>query len=99
VPVYRLRLEKIIWKVGDGETVKADVIKQRSYKNQAPRPNLFFRSLYSRDFSKVKRLRGEDHTGQLAPTSASSGKTCSAKGKSAPCSVRRRWNWVSTSAA
>jgi hypothetical protein len=66
VPVYRLRLEKIVWKLGDGETVKADVIKQRSYKNQAPRPNLFFRSLYSRDFAKVKRLRGEDHTGQLS---------------------------------
>ncbi|MCW5886722.1 MAG: DEAD/DEAH box helicase [Anaerolineales bacterium] len=66
VPVYRLRLEKIVWKVGDGETVKADVIKQRSYKNQAPRPNIFFRNLYSRDFSKVKRLRGDDHTGQLS---------------------------------
>lgn len=66
VPVYRLRLEKIMWRLGDGETVKADVIKQRSYKDQAPRPNLFFRSLYSRDFSKVKRLRGEDHTGQLS---------------------------------
>lgn len=66
VPVYRLRLEKILWKLGDGETVKADVIKQRSYKDQAPRPNLFFHSLYSRDFSKVKRLRGEDHTGQLS---------------------------------
>jgi superfamily II DNA or RNA helicase len=65
VPIYRLRLDKIVWKLGDGKTVKADVIKQRSYKDQAPRPNLFFQSLYSRDFSKVKRLRGEDHTGQL----------------------------------
>jgi len=65
VPIYRLRLEKIIWKSGDGETVKADVIKQRSYKDQAPRPNEFFRTLYQRDFAKMKRLRGEDHTGQL----------------------------------
>jgi len=65
VPVYRLRLEKIIWKPGDGRTVKADVIKQRSYKEQAPRPNMFFQALYMRDFAKVKRLRGEDHTGQL----------------------------------
>jgi len=65
VSVYRLRLEKIIWKLGDGKTVKADVIKQRSYKDQAPQPNLFFQSLYGRDFSKVKRLRGDDHTGQL----------------------------------
>lgn len=66
VAVYRLRLDKIVWQLGDGESVKADVIKQRSYKDQAPRPNLFFQSLYSRDFSMVKRLRGEDHTGQLS---------------------------------
>ncbi|MGH9849547.1 MAG: DEAD/DEAH box helicase [Blastocatellia bacterium] len=65
IPVYRLRLEKIIWKPGDGKSVKADVIKQRSYKEQAPRPNEFFRALYQRDFATVKRLRGEDHTGQL----------------------------------
>jgi hypothetical protein len=38
VPVYRLRLKKFIWKLGDGKTVKADVIKQRSYKDQAPDP-------------------------------------------------------------
>lgn len=65
VPIYRLRLEKIIWKLGDG-TVKADLIKQRTYKDQAPRPNEFFQALYQRDFAKVKRLRGEDHTGQLS---------------------------------
>ncbi len=65
VPIYRLRLEKIIWKRGDG-TVKADLIKQRTYKDQAPKPNEFFRGLYQRDFAKAKRLRGEDHTGQLS---------------------------------
>lgn len=65
VPIYRLRVEKIIWKLGDGHTVKADVIKQRSYKNQTPKPNEFFQTLYQRDFAAMKRLRGEDHTGQL----------------------------------
>ena len=65
VPVYRLKIEKIIWRLGDGDTVKADLIKRRSYKDQAPRPNEFFREMYRRDFSKSKRLRGEDHTGQL----------------------------------
>ena len=65
IAVYRLRLEKVVWQLGDGKTVKADVIKQRSYKNRAPRPNAFFQALYRRDFAKVKRLRGEDHTGQL----------------------------------
>lgn len=65
IPVFRLRLDKIVWKKGDGLTVKADAIKQRSYKDLAPRPNEFFQKLYKRDFSRMKRLRGEDHTGQL----------------------------------
>jgi len=63
--VYRLRIDKVIWKLGDGETVKADVIKRRAYKAQNPRPNEFFREMYRRDFAPGKRLRAEDHTGQL----------------------------------
>ncbi|MGY6217092.1 DEAD/DEAH box helicase [Methylolobus aquaticus] len=65
VPIYRLKIEKIIWTLGNGKIVKPDVIKRRSYKNQVPRPNAFFREMYRRDFSKTKRLRSEDHTGQL----------------------------------
>lgn len=65
VPVFRLRVEKLLWRLGDGTAVKADVIKRRSYKDQKPKPNEFFRELYRRDFSKAKRLRAEDHTGQL----------------------------------
>ena len=65
VKIYRLRLESVIWKAGDGATVKADVIKRRSYKDQTPKPNGFFQTLYRRDFSTMKRFRGEDHTGQL----------------------------------
>ena len=65
VPIYRLKIEKIIWKLGDGETVKPDFIKRRTYKGQIIRPNAFFHEMYQRDFSVGKRLRGEDHTGQL----------------------------------
>lgn len=65
VPVFRLRIEKLVWRLGDGETVKADVIKRRSYKDQRPKPNVFFRDIYRRDFSQAKRLRAEDHTGAL----------------------------------
>ncbi|RTY33709.1 DEAD/DEAH box helicase [Chlorobium phaeovibrioides] len=65
VLIYRLRLEKVIWSSGDDATVKADIIKRRSYKQQTPKPNLFFQNLYQRDFSTMKRLRSEDHTGQL----------------------------------
>ena len=65
ITLYRLRIEKIIWRPGDLESVKADLIKRRSYKAQAPKPNLFFQDLYRRDFTAAKRLRAEDHTGQL----------------------------------
>ena len=65
VPTYRLRVDKIIWRLGNGETVKRDVIKRRAYKDLDPKPNIFFREMYRRDFSKSKRLRAEDHTGQL----------------------------------
>ena len=65
VPIFRLKVDKIVWQLGDGETVKSDVIKRRSYKTQQPQPNRFFRDMYRRDFSQVKQLRADDHTGQL----------------------------------
>ena len=68
VPVFRLRLRKILWKLGGGDTVKRDPIKRRSYKNGSKSPNLFFRELYRRDYSKSKPLVAEDHTGQLGVT-------------------------------
>lgn len=65
IRIYRLKIEKIVWKQGDGATVKAEVIKRRSYRQQTERPNEFFREMYRRDFAAAKRLRAEDHTGQL----------------------------------
>lgn len=65
VPVFRLRIEKLLWKLGDGKRVRPDVIKRRSYKDQQPKPNEFFRDMYRRDFSQAKRLRAENHTGAL----------------------------------
>ena len=65
IPVFRLRIEKIQWKLGDGKSVKPDPIKQRSYKEQTPKPNTFFSEVYTRDFANSKRLTAEDHTGQL----------------------------------
>jgi len=65
VPVFRLRIDRILWRLGDGQTVKPDPIKRRAYKGQAPRPNEFFRDMYSRDSALSKRLRAEDHTGHV----------------------------------
>jgi superfamily II DNA/RNA helicase len=65
IPVFRLKIDRLVWTLGDGETVKTDVIKRRSYKNAALPPNVFFRDMYRRDFVTAKRLRAADHTGQL----------------------------------
>ncbi len=65
VPVYRLRIDKILWKPGDGETVRPDPIKRRSCKDQKPTPNTFFQEMYNLDLSNGKRLVAADHTGQL----------------------------------
>ena len=64
ITVFRLRIDKILWCLGDGETVKFDPIKRRAYKQHNPRPNEFFRDMY-RDFAPAKRLRAEDHTGYV----------------------------------
>ena len=65
VPVFRLRIDKIQWKLGDGQTVRVDPIKRRAYKDRALAPNTFFQALYRRDFADTKRLAAADHTGQL----------------------------------
>ena len=66
IPVYRLRINKILWKLGKGETVKPDRLNQRAYKDgEAPSPNGFFREVYRHDFSGGKQLVAADHTGQL----------------------------------
>lgn len=66
VPVFRLRIDKILWKRGDGETVKPDSIKRRSYKDLTQAPNVFFRDIYRHDFSGSKPLTAADHSGQLS---------------------------------
>ncbi len=66
VKIYRLKIEKIVWVLGDGQTIKTDTVKRRSYKDQLAKPNEFFRDMYCQNFPQGNRLRGEDHTGQLS---------------------------------
>ncbi len=63
--LYQLRLTEVIWKPGDGNTVRADAVKLRSYKALTLRPNPFFQEVYRRDYGAGKLLIAADHTGQL----------------------------------
>ncbi|MDM8542036.1 virulence promoting factor [Desulfococcaceae bacterium HSG9] len=64
-PLYQLRVDQIIWKLGDGKRVKQDFVKIRSYKNYEQKPNTFYQKFYKTDFSCQKKLIGKEHTGQL----------------------------------
>lgn len=66
VAVYRLKIDHILWKMGDGTTVKTDVIKRRSFKDSTAKPNEFFAAMYRQEFANTKRLIAADHTGQLS---------------------------------
>jgi len=63
--LYQLRIEQIIWKLGDGKTVIPDAVKIRSYKSYQQNPNTFYQKLYQTDFRNRKKLIGREHTGQL----------------------------------
>ena len=65
VTVYQLKLDRILWRAGDQQTVRRDEVKLRSYRDCDEKPNHFFQSLYLTDFSALKNLVGADHTGQL----------------------------------
>jgi hypothetical protein len=65
IPTYRLKVDRILWTSGDGTTVKHDVIKGRSFRDQPRQPNQFFAEMYRNGLPKGKQLRAEDHTGQL----------------------------------
>ena len=66
VPVYRLKVDRILWKLGDGEQVKTDLIKRRSFRQSNEQPNVFFAAMYTHEFANTKRLTAADHTGQLS---------------------------------
>ena len=63
--IYQLRIDQILWKIGDGATVKPDYVKIRSYAAYENRPNSFYQKLYKMDFLNKKKLIGKEHTGQL----------------------------------
>ena len=65
ISLYQLRIDQLIWKKGDGKTVKPDYVKIRSYKSYEQHPNTFYQTLYKTDFTNKKKLIAKEHTGQL----------------------------------
>jgi len=62
---YRLRLDKVLWKLGDGEQVQVDEVRQYRYKEQASLPNRFFQRLYREGLPAGQGVVGREHTAQI----------------------------------
>lgn len=63
---YRLRLDHVVWQLGDGKSIRPDEVRVSSYKTTRLEPNAFFKDFYRQDFKSFgKTLLGREHTGQL----------------------------------
>ncbi|MBN8215725.1 MAG: DEAD/DEAH box helicase [Spirochaetes bacterium] len=62
---YRLKLDTILWREGDGKAIKWDEVRRYTYKDLEDRPNLYFQTIYKEGFGAVSRYLAEDHTAQV----------------------------------
>jgi superfamily II DNA/RNA helicase len=62
---YALNLYTLSWQLGDEQTVRADVVRQHSFRKRILKPNRYFQRLYKTPFSSHKVYHAADHTGQL----------------------------------
>lgn len=62
---YRLRLDKVLWKLGNGEKVLVDEVRQYRYKGNAVEPNRFFQRLYRDGLPAGHGVVGREHTAQI----------------------------------
>ncbi|RKS25634.1 ATP-dependent helicase YprA (DUF1998 family) [Flavobacterium endophyticum] len=65
---YKLRADQLLWKKGDGKTLKLDHTRF-NFQAELPEltPNHYFQNLYKTDFNKFKKeLIAKEHTGQIS---------------------------------
>ncbi|MBX2977471.1 MAG: DEAD/DEAH box helicase, partial [Ignavibacteriaceae bacterium] len=63
--LYQLKVDSILWRLGDGNTVIPDNIRLHSFKTIVPRVNKYFKQFYSQNFSDIKILEAREHTAQI----------------------------------
>jgi superfamily II DNA/RNA helicase len=63
---YRLRLDQVIWKLGDEKTVEIDKVRINAIEDIEIAPNNYFQNYYKVNYSSLnKNIYGAEHTGQL----------------------------------
>jgi superfamily II DNA/RNA helicase len=66
VPVYKLRVDQILWHKGNKIGLIPDKIRRRSYGEVKSAPvNQYFQHFYASDLNKLKKIFGKEHTGQI----------------------------------
>ena len=63
--IFQLRIDSILWKLGDEKNIIQDEVKNKSYKPVKQVPNAFFQNVYKTNFGKLKKYEGREHTGQI----------------------------------
>jgi|TARA_B100002003_G_scaffold225571_1_gene231699 superfamily II DNA/RNA helicase len=63
--IFQLRIDSILWKLGDEKKIIQDEVKNKSYKPVKQIPNAFFQNVYKTNFGKLKKYEGREHTGQI----------------------------------
>lgn len=64
---FQLRVEKVIWKIGDLENVLPDEVRINTTGDQVKiKPNHYFKKFYQQDFTRFdKFFKAAEHTGQV----------------------------------
>lgn len=64
---FRLRIDQVVWKLGDENYIIPDEVRIVRYRQFNLEPNTFFQEFYKQNFSSFQRsLIGREHTGQLS---------------------------------
>lgn len=65
---YRLRLDQVIWKLGDETSIELDKVRVNMTQPLSLKPNLYFQEYYKINYANLnKNISGAEHTGQLKP--------------------------------
>lgn len=68
IPLYRLKLETVLWTLGNGESMVLDEVRNRTAKDRAVNINPYFKELYQEIPETLKSMIADEHTGQIDAT-------------------------------
>lgn len=66
VPIYRLKIDSLVWKAGEGLSASMDPVNYRAYKSIEKNLNVYFRDIYSNGSYNDLHLKSAEHTGQIS---------------------------------